>query len=215
MNFWDRLDETRDRWDVLRHPFYVRWSNGELTRGELSLYAGQYAHAVGALAAASRHAATHAPAEMADELAEHAGEEEAHIGLWAEFGESVGSDGAAPPLPETEDCVQAWADGERGLLGTLVAVYAIEAAQPAISETKRTGLTQHYGIEPGPGTAYFDTHAVRDREHAESGRELITRMLGGADGDALVAEAERVLAANWRLLDGVERVCASASGSQG
>ena len=30
----------------------------------------------------------------------------------------------------------------------------------------------------------------------------------GADEDALVAEAERVLKANWGLLDGVERLCA-------
>ena len=35
MNFWDRLDEVAKRWNVLRHPFYVRWSEGTLTREEL------------------------------------------------------------------------------------------------------------------------------------------------------------------------------------
>jgi hypothetical protein len=34
---------------------------------------------------------------------------------------------------------------------------------------------------------------------------MIERELDGADVDGLVAEAERVLKANWRLLDGVER----------
>jgi hypothetical protein len=33
---------------------------------------------------------------------------------------------------------------------------------------------------------------------------MIEERLDGADADALIAEAERVLAANWRLLDGVE-----------
>ena len=50
-----------------------------------------------------------------------------------------------------------------------------------------------------------DVHVVLDVEHAQSGRELIESGLDGADVDALVAEAERVLAANWKLLDGVEQ----------
>jgi pyrroloquinoline quinone (PQQ) biosynthesis protein C len=106
--------------------------------------------------------------------------------------------------------VGAWADPERDLLPSLVALYAIESAQPAISETKRDGLTTHYGIQPGPGTAYFDLHATLDGEHAEEDRELIVEMVDGADEDALVAESERVLRANWHLLDGVERACAGA-----
>ncbi|HEX8075439.1 MAG TPA: iron-containing redox enzyme family protein [Thermoleophilaceae bacterium] len=207
MDFWDRLDAVADRWNVLRHPFYARWSNGELTLEELSLYAGQYAHVVGALAAATRQAATDAPAHLAGELAEHAAEEEAHVDLWRQFGEAVDFDPADAPLAETSDCVRAWSDPERGRLATLVALYAIESAQPAISETKRAGLREHYGFAPGSATAYFDTHVVLDREHARSGRELIAGQLDAAagDADALVAEAERVLAANWRLLDGVDR----------
>jgi pyrroloquinoline quinone (PQQ) biosynthesis protein C len=127
------------------------------------------------------------------------------VDLWAEFAAAVGTDDSAELLPETADCVSAWADENRELLPTLVALYAIESAQPAISETKRTGLVEHYGMEPrSRGTAYFDLHTVRDHEHAGSGRALIEERLDGADADALVAEAERVLAANWRLLDGVE-----------
>jgi pyrroloquinoline quinone (PQQ) biosynthesis protein C len=68
---------------------------------------------------------------------------------------------------------------------------------------------ERYGLAPGPATAYFDVHAVLDVEHARAGREAIAELRDGHDDDALVAEAERVLAANWRLLDGVDRACAA------
>ena len=113
--------------------------------------------------------------------------------------------GQGAPLPETADCSFAWSDPDREFLPSLVALYAIESAQPAISETKRSGLIEHYGFRPGAGTEYFDVHTVRDVEHAEAGRAMIERSLDGADVDELIAEAERVLEANWRLLDGVER----------
>ena len=48
---WDRIEEARARHDVLQHPFYVRWSAGELTSEELARYSGQYRHAVTAIAA--------------------------------------------------------------------------------------------------------------------------------------------------------------------
>jgi hypothetical protein len=47
-----------------------------------------------------------------------------------------------------------------------------------------------------------------DVEHAADARALCAERLDGAEEDALVAEAERVLRANWTLLDGVERLCA-------
>lgn len=204
MDFWQRLDEVADRWNVLSHPFYTRWSEGDLSSDELAFYAGQYARAVDALAAASRHAADVAPDDLAEELREHAAEEDAHRALWRGFAEAAGADAEADPLPETLECVDAWYDDDRDLLPSLVALYAIESAQPAISDTKRAGLIEHYGFSAGDGTEYFDVHVVRDVEHAQHGRELIENRLDGADVDALIAEAERVLQGNWKLLDGVE-----------
>ena len=50
MELIGRIDAARERWNVLEHPFYKRWSCGELTRDELAHYAGEYRHAVVALA---------------------------------------------------------------------------------------------------------------------------------------------------------------------
>jgi pyrroloquinoline-quinone synthase len=206
-DFWSRLEAVRARWNVLEHPFYQRWSAGTLTREELARYAGEYRHAVVALADAAAGAARAAEPEQRRALEAHAAEEASHIALWDDFARAVGGDAATPASPETAQCAQAWAgDGERPLLSGLVALYAIESGQPAIAETKRAGLREHYGIDDPAATAYFDLHATLDHEHAAAERALIEPRLDGADADALLAEAEEVLRANWRLLDGVDGI---------
>ena len=212
MTFFDDLEAARACWNVLDHPFYRRWSAGELTRGELAVYAGQYRHAVRALADGAAGAAAAAEPPLRPRLERHAAEEAAHVELWDRFAEAMGGPVDAPTAPQTVACARAWSgDGGRPLLASLVALYAIESGQPAISDIKRAGLVDHYGCAPGSAaTAYFDLHAELDVEHAAAERALIEPRLDGEDATALVAEAERVLRANWELLDGVERLSGRA-----
>lgn len=206
-DFWTRLEDVRARWNVLEHPFYQRWSQGRLTRDELATYAGEYRHAVVALADAAAGAARAAEPPLRRSLEAHAAEEASHVALWDGFSSAVGGAPSVDPTPETRACARTWAgDRDRGLLPSLVALYAIESGQPAIAETKRAGLRDHYRIEEERATAYFDLHATLDHEHAATERELIEARLDGADADALLAEAEAVLRANWGLLDGVDRI---------
>jgi pyrroloquinoline-quinone synthase len=204
---WVRIEQGRERWNVLRHPFYRRWSAGELSRQELARYSGQYRHAVRAIAAASEAAAEIAPERP--ELRRHAFEERDHVALWDGFVEAAGGSVADAPTPETQECVRAWSQSRavsaRGddLLARLVRLYAIESGQPAISRIKRQGLVGCYGVIDGPGTAYFRLHERRDAEHAAEARELIEELAAEGDEDELAAAAEATLRANWRLLDGV------------
>jgi pyrroloquinoline-quinone synthase len=197
---WERIESSRERWDVLRHPFYKRWSAGELTADELARYSGQYRHAVEAIATLSADAAEALP-ERPD-LARHAAEERGHVRLWDGFLEAAGGDAGDAPTPETAECVRAWTAGG-DLPERLVRLYAIEHSQPEISRTKREGLLDRYGFADGSGTAYFTIHETRDVEHAAEVRELISEVGSDADEDALVAAAESAYRANWRLLDGV------------
>lgn len=199
---WQRIEQARARWNVLEHPFYQRWSAGELSREELAAYSGQYRHATVAVAELSAAVAESAPEAERAELRRHAEEEDAHVALWDGFVEAVGGDVAAAPTPETERCIATWTAGD-DRLAQLVRLYAIESGQPAISETKRLGLGEHYGIGDGPGNEYFRVHEKADVEHAAEGRSLIEAHLADADPDALVAAAEAAFEANWRLLDGV------------
>jgi pyrroloquinoline-quinone synthase len=180
------IDAARERWNVLEHPFYTRWEQGELTRDELARYAGEYRHAVVALARAARTARLHAD------------EEARHIALWDDFASALGTE-HADPLPQTRCCASAWA-GADDELGAAAILYAIEAGQPAISETKLRGLLDHYGFsEDSPAVEYFAVHGERDHEHAAEARTA----LAAADEERLVHLAESALAANWALLDGV------------
>jgi pyrroloquinoline-quinone synthase len=208
VEFWKRLEDVHRRWNVLEHPFYQRWSEGRLTREELALYAGEYRHAVVALADASARAAAAAGPQEHAELERHAAEEAGHVGLWDAFAREIDADLERAPAPETVVCAETWAGAEDGdLLPTLVRLYAIESAQPAIAQTKLSGLRAHYGLDGEAETAYFSLHAELDHEHAAQERALIEPRLEGADHDALAEEAEAALRANWTLLDGVERVC--------
>ena len=200
LTIWERIDRARERWNVLRHPFYIRWTAGELTAEQLARYSGQYRHAVEAIARASERAADAAPGHP--ELREHAVEERDHIALWDGFVTATGGDAGAEPTAETAECASAWsADGD--LAALLVTLYAIESAQPEISRLKREGLVSTYGFSPGDGTRYFEVHERRDSEHAAQARQLLAQVADQADEDRLVAAAERAYRANWRLLDGV------------
>jgi pyrroloquinoline-quinone synthase len=201
-SIWDRIEESRKRHNVLKHPFYVRWSAGELSAEDLARYSGQYRHAVRAIASMTAAAAREVPDDARESLREHAAEEAEHVTLWDGFVDAAGGDVSTDATPETAECVDAWTS-EDGPLETLARLYAVESGQPEIARVKRQGLLDAYGFEEGPATEYFRVHEARDSEHASQSRELIERLATDRDADRIVAAADSAFRANWRLLDGV------------
>ncbi|MDX6632239.1 MAG: pyrroloquinoline-quinone synthase [Solirubrobacterales bacterium] len=201
-SIWTRIEQARSRWNVLEHPFYQRWSAGELTRDELARYSGQYRHATAAIAELSASVAEAAPEREREALRRHAAEEADHVRLWDGFVDSVGGSSDAEANRETAECVEAWTCDD-GVLPGLVRLYAIESGQPEIARVKAEGLIERYDVQEGPATEYFRLHQKLDVEHAAEARALIDELAGEDDADRLVEAAESAFRANWRLLDGV------------
>ena len=208
-----RIDQARRECDVLEHSFYQRWSAGELSAEELGFYAGEYRHAVVALAQASEGVAAKVGQEHRTGLERHAAEEHSHVALWDAFAAIAAGEDAPErqPLSETVDCTRTWAAGEDAL-EQLAVLYAIEASQPEIAKTKLAGLLERYGYSPeGPAVEYFQLHATLDVEHARQARELIAELMSSDEAEAaeqadrMVERAAAALRGNWELLDGVDR----------
>jgi pyrroloquinoline-quinone synthase len=181
MELFELLDAARERWDVLKHPFYVRWERGELSRDELAFYAGEYRHAVTALAETA----------AAGGSEEHAAEERAHLDLWDDFAAALDAPLDRSPTAQTAECAKSWSSDDP--LEAAAIMYAVESSQPAISSTKLAGLVEHYGFA-----------SERDYEHAAEARSFLETHASAADESRLATAAEAALEGNWRLLDGVE-----------
>ncbi len=79
---------------------------------------------------------------------------------------------------------RSWTAGENAL-EHLAVLYAIEASQPAIAQTKLDGLVERYGYSPeGPAVEYFQLHATLDVEHARQARELIVELMSEDGAEA-------------------------------
>jgi pyrroloquinoline quinone (PQQ) biosynthesis protein C len=181
-------------WNVLEHPFCVRWALGELAFEELTLFAGEYEHAVAATAAAAARAAALDPS-----LAALAAEESRQLSCWRAFSRAVGWGGLASwtygedPLPETEECARSWGgDESRTPAEHLETLRAIDAVEAPVSEVMLNGLLRHYGFEQGAATEYFRLHAQ-------------------PCGDSPSGRAEEVRRSYWMLLDGVEALAAGTA----
>lgn len=187
----EQLDVERESYHTLRHPFYLRWSAGELTREQLAVYAGQYRHAVVALA------------ELAgrDGDAQHAREEAAHVELWDAFVDGIGGT-RDEPTPETQAFVDVLHATESDA-GVNAVLYSLESLQPPVAQSKLDGLRAHYGFAGDePATRYFRVHSTLDDEHA---RQAAERLATAESTDGALESASTALRANWELLDGVLR----------
>ena len=175
---WDRIEEARARHDVLQHPFYVRWSAGELTAEELARYSGQYRHAVTAIAELSaergRGAARAPRARRATPT---------RSAPTSRSGTASSTRSTATPAPRRPprraECVEVWTERD-GALRALARLYAIESGQPEISKTKLEGLAAHYDVDSEPGHPLLHG-PPRPRRRA---RRRGPRAPRGADRDA-------------------------------
>ncbi len=191
---------------LLSHPFYQRWSRGELGVCELAAYAGQYRCIEAALPAwlASIQDQTTSPdvrALVQRNLDDEVGGVTTHLELFEKFAVAVG----ATPVDQThlEPATGALLDVHAELVASsaaegLAAVLAYEVQAPDISATKAAGLRSRYGLD-GDAVLFWDTHAHVEHDHASW---TVDALVGAGGRPASVAAAARRAAdAWWAFLD--------------
>jgi pyrroloquinoline-quinone synthase len=210
----DELDARIAAGSILGHPFYRRWSAGDLTRQDLATYARVYYPHVAAFpeyleTAAERAELPAVRAELLRNLREERTEPRPHAELWLRFAAAVGADPAAVLAAAPAAAARRTVDEFRRLCGNgtaaaLAALYAYESQQPEVSATKIAGLREHYGVAGEEALAYFSVHAEADRRHRAGERRALAICLEAADcaGEVLAA-GQAALGAYWNLLDGV------------
>ncbi len=196
----DKIDNDIAEKNLLKHPFYLAWTRGELSGEALADYARQYYHHVAAFP--TYLSAVHANCDdqaTRKQLLHNLIDEEAgspnHPELWLKFARGLGVEDVdvrtTEKQPETEGLIDTFQsvcrDGSTA--EGLAALYAYESQIPAICESKIDGLKKHYGFSgkclPGfagvtPSraeiflTALYEHRnysAVMDRCHSSSRRD--------------------------------------------
>ncbi len=215
-NHLDEIDNNIEAKHLLKHPFYLAWTRGELSNEALADYARQYYHHVRAFP--TYLSAVHAKCEneaTRKQLLNNLIDEEAgspnHPELWLHFADGLGvaQDNAknAEKWPETKKLIETFRSicGDGSTAEGLAALYAYESQIPAICESKIDGLKKHYGFNKPEHYQYFSVHIEADREHSAAERRMLDASLNEQNFESVKRSVNRVLDALWEMLSGVCR----------
>jgi pyrroloquinoline-quinone synthase len=207
----DRLLRERH---LLKHPFYLAWTRGELPLSTLQNYAGQYYHFESNFPryVAAAYAQLRNPADrrvLLENLTDEEGRDPTHPQLWLDFAEGIG-------VPRRAAATARASAPTRKLLSTyerltrsspanaLAALYSYESIFPEIAAEKSRGLRAMYGIEDPKAHEFFRVHTGADVEHSRAERGILEselRLRPTAGGPAL-RSARNAIDAWWSFLDG-------------
>ena len=214
--YLEEIDNDIAEKHLLKHPFYLAWTRGELSKEALTDYAQQYYHHVAAFP--TYLSAVHAHCDhqtTRKQLLNNLIDEEAgspnHPELWEKFADGLGVEDAdraqTEKQPETKNLINTFHSvcGQRSTAEGLAALYAYESQIPSICESKIDGLKKHYGFTRPEHYEYFTVHIGADREHSAAEREMLSRHMDAHNFESVKVSVNRVLDALWDMLSGVCR----------
>src|SRR5216110_3652208 len=214
--YLDKIDSDIAVKHLLKHPFYLAWTRGELSKEALADYARQYYHHVAAFPTYLSAVHTNCDdQETRKQLISNLIDEEAgspnHPELWLKFAEGFDVSDvdarSAKKQPETKNLIDTFRSvcGNGSTADGLAALYAYESQIPAICESKIDGLKRRYAFTDPKHYEYFSVHIEADREHSAAERKMLGAYIDNQNIDNVRASARRVLDALWEMLSGVCR----------
>jgi pyrroloquinoline-quinone synthase len=214
--YLDKIDKDIAAKHLLKHPFYLAWARGELSKEALADYARQYYHHVAAFP--TYLSAVHAKCDdqtTRKQLLHNLIDEEAgipnHPELWLKFAEGLGVSEVdaqnAEKWSETKNLIDTFRSvcGEGSTAEGLAVLYAYESQIPAICESKIDGLKKHYDFSNPENYQYFSVHLEADREHSANERKMLDSYIDKQNFESVKRSVNRVLNALWEMLSGVYR----------
>jgi len=214
--YLDKIDNDIAQKHLLKHPFYLAWTRGELSTEALADYARQYYHHVAAFP--TYLSAVHAKCDdqatrkqlLSNLIDEEAGSPN-HPELWLRFAERLGVSDvdvrSTEKQPETKNLIDTFRSvcHDRPTAEGLAALYAYESQIPAICESKIDGLRKYYGVNNPEHYRYFSVHIEADRAHSADERKTLSSYIDNHNLESVKASVNRVLDALWEMLSGVCR----------
>jgi len=220
--FFEQLEASIAKYDLLCHPFYRAWAAGELTRDDLREYARQYYHHVESFPCYLAELALRLDegdlrravlANMCDEKGAAGGygkDSVPHSELWLDFVEGMGARRDMRwhlPVTEVRKLMRYFHDvaSEGTPEEALTAFYVYESQVPRIAKEKERGLREMYGADDKT-CGYFALHATADVFHSNVWRQqLESRIAANPEAaQAALDAAESTAQLLWQALDGID-----------
>ncbi len=200
------VEEALEGRRLLSHPFYRRWSHGELRVGELASYAGQYRCIeaslpgwLGSIQSCAENPEVHELVQR--NLDDEVGGAVSHVELFDRFAVAVGAPN--PASTEIDPATRSLLNTHAELVASsategLAAVLTYELQAPEISASKAAGLRSQYGVD-GDAVAFWDTHAMVEGDHASWTLDAV--VAAGGEPAVVATAARRAADAWWAFLD--------------
>jgi pyrroloquinoline-quinone synthase len=207
----DRLLRERH---LLKHPFYVAWTMGELPLSTLQDYAEQYYHFESNFPryVAAAYSGLTDPADrrvLLENLTDEEGRDPTHPELWLDFAEVIGvprrSARSARATGPTRRLLATYMRLTRADPASAVAaLYSYESIFPEIAAEKSRGLRARYGIRDARAHEFFRVHTGADVAHSRAERGILDAELRRHPGSAprALRSARSAIGAWWSFLDG-------------
>ncbi len=219
--FVHELEQRVAKYDLLCHPFYQAWSDGELTREDLREYASSYWHHVSAFP--TYLSTLHARLEDAElrrtvlkNLADEEGIEmpsgQPHSDMWMDFARGFGAEAAAvksqEPVAEVKALIGHFREqmSQSSTEEALATLWAYESQVPRVAVEKERGLVNLYGADKAT-CKYFTVHKTADIHHSSVWKDELQALVESNPqrAEAALNAAEVTAKKLWTALDGIER----------
>ncbi len=199
-----RIDELIEKQSLLKHPFYVMWSEGKLTIDSLNGYSKEYFQLVKTVPLFVSSIIQQSPDTVKSELISNQKEESEHIAPWMRFAGALGVSQEELEkyngLEKTRKAVSELSSLMNSFEGGSVAMYALEQEIPKISLSKIDGMRKFYDMTSDDAIEYFRLHAEADIRHAATWRRILEKIPSEKE-DELIQIASKSTSAQNMLLD--------------